>query len=201
MEKTINVFGSSIAWGACDNEMGGWVNRLRIYLANEVEHYSETYNLGVSGDNSDGLLKRFSSENEARNPNIIMIEIGINDSSYINSKDNPSVPLERFENNLLELIKQAKKITEEVIFVGLTNIDETKLMPIPWNTSTHYEEKNVDIYNAKIKEVCKKNNLKFIDINGVLSKTDLEDGLHPTTKGHEKIFQRVKNFLIDNKII
>jgi len=201
MEKIINVFGSSIAWGACDNEMGGWVNRLRIYLFNEDEKYSEIYNLGVSGDNSEELLKRFSVENEARQPDIIMIAIGMNDSQYVNSKDNPRVSLEKFESNLLELINQAKKLTKQIIFIGLTDIDESKTMPIPWNTTKYYDKEKVNLYNAKIKEICEKNNLKFIEMQGLLDNDDLEDGLHPTAKGHEKMFLRVKDFLIENKII
>jgi lysophospholipase L1-like esterase len=170
-------------------------------LANEVEHYSETYNLGVSGDNSDGLLKRFSVENEARKPDVIMIAIGINDSHYINSKENPRVPLERYEKNLKELIRQGRKFTKDIIFVGLTKIDETKLMPIPWDKSKYYDEENVAIYNAKMKEVAEKHNLPFIPMLDLLRNDELIDGLHPNTKGHEKMFQRVKDFLTNNKII
>ncbi len=201
MEKIINIFGSSIAWGACDNEMGGWANRLQVYLSKDTKNYFETYNLGVSGDNSENLLKRFTFENEVRNPDVIMIGIGINDSQYINSKDNPRVPLEKFENNLMELVRQAKKFTEEIIFVGLTKVDETKLMPTPWDSTKYYDEENVAIYNTKVKEICEKNNLLFVPIIDLLSNEDLEDGLHPNSKGHEKMFLRIKDFLIANKII
>jgi lysophospholipase L1-like esterase len=202
MEKIINIFGSSIAWGACDNEKGGWVNRLRNYLADREENYCEVYNLGVSGDNSENLLKRFSIENEARTPNIIMIGIGLNDSQYIHSKNNPRVSLEKFESNLLELIKQAKKFTEEIIFVGLTKVDEKKLMPTPWDNTKYYDEENVALYDAKIKEICEKNNLPFIPMLDLLSDEDLSaDGLHPNSQGHKKMFLRVKDFLITSKII
>jgi len=97
MEKTINIFGSSIAWGACDNELGGWTNRLRLELEKEKHRYFEVYNLGISGEASDNLLKRFSIENEVREPNIMMIETGINDSQYIKSADSRRIPLEIFE--------------------------------------------------------------------------------------------------------
>jgi len=200
MNKTINIFGDSITWGACD-EMGGWANRLRNYLGKDPVNYSKVCNLGVSGNNSDDLLKRFNSENQARNPNIIMIAIGVNDSQYINSKDNPRVTLEKFENNLLELIVQAKKFTEEIIFVGLTIVDESKVMPIPWDKTKYYDNENTVIYDAKIKEVAKNNNLHFIEMNDLLTEDDLEDGLHPNSKGHEKMFLRIKDFLIDNKIV
>lgn len=202
MEKIINVFGSSIAWGACDNEQGGWVNRLRNYLAKEDEKYCEVYNLGISGDTSSGLLKRFQVENEVRKPNVILIAIGLNDSRYINSPNNPETPLPKFASNLAELIAQAKKFTQEIIFVGLTKIDETKLMPTPWDATLYYTEKNAVLYDAKIKEIAGKNNLPFIPMHDLLGDEYLsEDGLHPNSKGHEKMFQRVKDFLIANKVI
>ena len=201
MEKIINIFGDSIVRGACDSEMGGWANRLQIYLSSKIDDYFEVYNLGIGGDNSEELLTRFSNENASRNPNTILIAIGINDSQYINSKDNPRVPLQKFEQNLMELIKQAKKFTEEIIFVGLTKVDETRLMPVPWDETKYYDESNGALYNAKIKEICEKNKLLFIPMLDLLSDEDLGDGLHPNSNGHEKIFLRVKDFLEKNKIV
>ncbi|MFA6160500.1 MAG: GDSL-type esterase/lipase family protein [Parcubacteria group bacterium] len=200
MEKTINIFGDSIVWGACD-EMGGWANRLRNYLSEDQVNYLKVYNLGVSGDNTEKLLERFSFENETRNPDTIIIAIGINDSQYINSKDNPRVKLEKFENNLLELIAQAKKFTEEIIFVGITKVDENKVMPIKWDATKFYDNENIAKYNAKIKEVSVKNKLLFVEMTDLLGENDLEDGLRPNSTGHEKIFLRVKDYLSKNKII
>jgi len=201
MEKIINIFGDSITNGSCDEEKGGWVNRLKEFLEKDRENYFEVYNLGISGNNTDDILERFSNENESRNPDLIMVAIGINDSQYINSKDNPRIDLKKFEDNLNEIIKQGKKFTQEIIFVGLTKIDESKLMPIPWDNTKYYDDENVSLYNAKVKEICEKNNLLFIDMEGVLENEDLEDGLHPNAKGHEKMFQWIKDFLTENKII
>jgi len=64
-----------------------------------------------------------------------------------------------------------------------------------------YKNKDVIEYSQIIKEFCDKNNLPFIDIYDILNMDDLEDGLHPNSIGHEKIFQKVKDFLIKNKII
>lgn len=201
MEKTICVFGSSIAWGAYDDEKGGWVERLKIYFANEAKNFCHVYNLGVSGDNSESLLRRFLNENEARKPDSIIIAIGINDSQYIGSKDNPRVPLEKFESNLAELLKQAKDFTKEVIFIGLTGVDETKMMPTPWEATKYYDNENTALYNSKVKEFCEKNKLKFIEMQGLLNKDDLEDGLHPNAQGHKKMFLRVRDFLEGNKLV
>ncbi|KKP79549.1 MAG: hypothetical protein A2271_01445 [Candidatus Moranbacteria bacterium RIFOXYA12_FULL_35_19] len=200
MEKTINIFGDSIAWGAWD-DMGGWANRLRNHLARDPDNYLKVYNLGISGNNSDKLLERFNAENEARNPNTIIIAIGINDSQYINSKENPRITLQKFENNLLELIDQAKKYTQEIIFVGIAKVDEKKVMPTPWDSTKFYDNENVSLYNEKIKEFCRNSGLMFVEMFDLLDESDLEDGLHPNTKGHEKMFLRVKDYFIKNKII
>ena len=201
MEKVINVFGDSITWGASDNEIGGWANRLRNHLAERPDDFFQVYNLGIGGNNSDMLLKRFVAENEARNPDTIIIAIGINDSRYEGSRENPFVPLERFESNLEEIIKQSRKFTEEIIFVGLTRVDEERVSPTPWNPSIHFDNKNISIYNEKAKEVCEKNNLLFIEMMDLIEDSELEDGLHPDARGHEKMFLRVRDFLADNKII
>jgi lysophospholipase L1-like esterase len=96
MEKTICLFGDSITWGAWDPERGGWGARLRSYFeTNNIE--VNVYNCGVSGNNTDDLLQRFKVEATARKPNIIIFAIGINDSQYVNSKDNPRVPIKNFK--------------------------------------------------------------------------------------------------------
>jgi lysophospholipase L1-like esterase len=200
MNKIINIFGDSIAWGACD-ELGGWVNRLRNHLGKDPDEYSKVYNLGVSGDNSDKLLERFSSENKSRDPDTIIIAIGINDSQYIGSRNNPRVTLDKFESNLLELIVQARKFTKEIIFVGITKVDEKRVMPIPWDKTKYYDNESIDLYNKKIKEVVENNSVYFIEMFELLKEDDLEDGLHPNSNGHEKIFLRVKDFLSDNEIV
>ena len=194
MEQTICIFGDSIVWGSWDPEEGGWVSRLRSYL--ETSDYEiRVYNCGVSGDNTDNLLQRFDVEATAREPSIVIFAIGINDSQYVNSKNNSRVLIERFQNNLQKLISKAKKFTQKIIFLSLTKVDESKTMPVPWDTTKYYDEENVKKYNSKIKDICNKNNLPFIDIFDLLDNSDLEDGLHPNQEGHKKIFLKIKDFL------
>jgi lysophospholipase L1-like esterase len=200
MSKRICVFGDSIALGACDHEGGGWVARLRKYL--EINGYDyDVYNLGISGDTTDDLLERFGAEAGAREPEIIIFAIGVNDSSYRQPLNGSYVPLNKFKANLEILKQKANKFTNKVIFVGITKVDENKTAPIPWNIDANYRNKDIKEYNQAIKEFCEKNNLLFTPIYDLLDKEDLEDGLHPNSEGHEKIFQRVKDFLIKNKII
>ena len=197
--KTICVFGASTTLGLWDYEKGGWVNRLRLYFDNKDSDIT-VYNLGVDGDSTNDLLERFEIECEAREPDIIIFSIGDNDS-YINSKGEFNVSLEQFERNILELINLSGKFAKKIIFIGLKPIDELKTKPVPWDKNVNYTESAIKKYDEKLKSLIEKEEVMYIDISRLFNKEDLEDGLHPNSKGHEKMFEAVRDFLINNKII
>jgi lysophospholipase L1-like esterase len=72
---------------------------------------------------------------------------------------------------------------------------------LPWKEDRFWDKKTATMYNETTKIFCQKNNIPFIDLTNVLSPEDIEDGLHPNAQGHEKIFQVVKNFLIEEECI
>jgi lysophospholipase L1-like esterase len=211
----ILCFGNSITYGYCDIELSGWVQRLRKFLDEKVKQntklYFEVYNLGIPGDTTEDLLKRFKTETKARlieldkEDVIIIFSLGINDSQYIHDKASLRVSEGKFKENIKKLISLAKKITSKIIFVGLTPVDETKTIPIPWNTNKSYKNEYIQKYNQIIKSVCKDNKIWFVEIFEKWIKIDykklLEDGLHPNPIGHENIFENIREFLVKNKII
>ncbi len=138
---------------------------------------------------------------KAREPEIIIFAIGVNDSSHRKSLNGNRINFELFKENLETLIEKANLFTKKVVFIGITSVDENKTTPISWNMDVSYENKDIKKYNKAIKDLCEKNNLPFIEMYDLLNKDDLEDGLHPNSAGHEKMFKRVKDFLIENKII
>ncbi len=197
MEQTICIFGNSTTWGAWDREKGGWANRLRLFFDAGTDDVS-VYNLGISGDNSRGLLKRFEVECEARSPAIIIVAIGENDSaknSYV------YVPIAEFKDNLAKIIKIARKFTDKIIFLGATRVDETKTRPVPWDKTVNYTNKDYAEYDKAIKEVAEKEKVNYLKMSDLLDNRDLEDGVHFTPKGHQKIFLRVRDFLVGKKLL
>jgi len=197
MEQTICIFGASTTWGAWDKEKGGWANRLRLFFD---ENYDEVwvYNLGISGDNSRGLLKRFEIECEARNPTIVLVSIGENDSakdSYV------YVPIAEFKDNLTKIIKIARKFTNKIIFLGTKSVDETKTCPVPWDKTVSYTNKDYESYDEAIKKVAEKEKCSYLKLSDLLNKDDLEDGLHPNSRGHQKLFLKIKDFILEKKLI
>ena len=200
MDKTICIFGASSTWGAWDYEKSGWANRLRLFL--DSENYDIfTYNLGVAGDTTNELLKRFDVEAEARQPTLIIFSIGDNDSIYVKSQNKQMVSLQQFEKNLQKLTDKAKKFTDVIIFISCKKVDEPKTKPIPWATDYHYTNQNLKSYNQKIKDIAEKNKCYFLEIFDLLENEDFEDGLHPNSKGHQKLFLQVKDFLLDKKLL
>jgi len=198
--KTICVFGDSIAWGAWDTEKGGWVERLKLHLWSVHEDF-EVYNLGISGDTTENLLKRFNVETEARKPDIVIFAMGVNDDIVKKSDGNHLVEIDQFEKNMKELVGKAQKFTNDIIFLGLQKVDETKTAPIPWQPDYFYYNKDIQEYDKKLQEITEKESVHRLPMFDLLQIEDLEDGLHPNAIGHQKIFEKVRDFLSEKKFI
>ncbi len=208
----ILIFGDSIAYGAWDRE-GGWAWRLRKFLdektLSEPESYFLVYNLGVSGDTTEDLLERFEFETEQRikekEDTTIIFAIGGNDSTFNNNKNKCHVSQEKSKKNIQKLIKLAAKYAAKILFIGLFPADESKTIPIPWARNKSYKNEYIIQYDKIIKSVCQENSVLFIGIFEEFMNSDyknlLEDGQHPNSEGHRKIFEIVKEILIKNKII
>lgn len=197
---SICIFGDSTAWGAWDMEKGGWANRLWFHVAErESDDYIEIYNCSVSGGTTDTILKRFELEAKIRNADAIIFQTGGNDASYEHTPNNYLVSPEQFKVNLENIIERAKKITANVIFMDLKNCDETRTMPVPW-IDIYYTNENMQKYNTLMETVCREHGIMFLDIQPLVNE-DFDDGLHPNARGHKKIFEQVREFLIENNWI
>lgn len=206
------IFGDSITYGAWDKE-GGWVSRLRKFLdeknLSHSDFYYLIYNLGASGNYSEDLLKRFEFETKQRikenEETIFIFAIGVNDSQILHSKQRNRIPIEKSGKNIQKLINLARKFSSKIIFVGLTPADESKTTPILWDTDIFYKNEFIQKYDKAVKSICKENKVYFIEVfykfKEINYKNLLEDGLHPNSRGHKKIFEIVKKFLIENKIL
>lgn len=193
------VFGDSITWGANDFERGGWVERLKAHYLKERDF--DFYNLGISGDTSTDLLDRFEREAPAREPDCILFAIGVNDAQYEKTVNRPRTTIEQFETNVRKLIQKANKFSDKLALIGLTPVDETKTMPIPWSPDKFYDNARVKEYDAIVKSIAEKENVLFIPVFHTLDANTCDDGLHPDADGHEKMFEHIKNELEKYKLL
>ena len=196
----ICVFGDSTAWGAWDKEKGGWVNRLWFYSAGQ-ESYNEIYNLSISGGTTETILARFETESKIREADILLFQTGGNDAARAGGRDgNHQISSDKFKLNLEEIILRAKKITDKIIFIDLKNCDESKTAPVPWR-DIYYLNNDLGEYNKIMQDVCEANSVLCIDTFGLLENSDFEDGIHPNASGHQKIFEKVRDSMLQMKLL
>lgn len=205
----IFCFGDSITYGAWDVANSGWAQRLRIYLDKKQEEDSDlyflTYNLGVPGETTDGLVSRFLLEIKARireekqEENIFIFAYGANDAAVIPSLNKFRVGLEYFKNNLENTVDQAKKFGNKIFILNIAPVNE-EFTAAPVNEDMSRLNKNIEIYNKRIKEMADNKGIYFVDVNLAFMNNDYkslfcEDGLHPNESGHEIIFNELLKIL------
>lgn len=188
------IRGDSIAWWHCDYIHAGRVEILRKYFYAKNEDIS-IINLGVSWDTTTDLIKRFEIEYQARNPEIIIFAIWINDSLILKDTNKNQVSKKDFLKNLEKLKNTGQKYTNNLIYIGLTNTNEELLQPVPRNTNKYYYNTEIQKYSTILERFCKNNNFDFIPLFWLLEDKELEDGLHPNPDWHQKIAEKIKKHL------
>ena len=202
---TICVFGNSIVRSSEQPKHKRWVGKLRSFLL-KFHKANIVYNLGVNGETTKDLLKRFKTECKAKKPDIIIINIGTNDFYHNYQKNNFKVPFRKFKNNLNHLIVEGKKFTHKIIMIGLLPVNKSKTMFLSHNTNRYCANEYCKKYNDGIKLIAEENNVLFINLFKIWTKINYKkllstDGIHPNSDGHQKIFEEVKGALIKNKLI
>jgi lysophospholipase L1-like esterase len=192
----ITVFGDSIAYGAWDSQ-GGWVDRLKRELDSRKQvkkmprQFHLTYNFSISGATTKDLLKRCEIECAASRPDIIIFSIGGNDALYVKQLNGVLVKPEEVRKNVSELVKIAQNYTKKIIFLGLKRVDESATNPLIWDPNQSMQNKYLEANDEIIKKICLDEKVRYVSMDGLLKSADFEDGLHPNTQGHEKIYEKV----------
>lgn len=197
--QSIAVVGASSVFGLMDTE-GGFAGRLQTWHRQGNLDKNRVYNLGIPGDTTNDMLKRFDTEVSMRKPDLILFSLGSNDSSRIgNPEGDAMVPLETYKENVRALIEKAKGYTEQVVFVSAYPINDEKTQPLPGN-GNYYLLENLKPYVEATDQICEEMEIPSLDIfNMFLERNYLEylddDGLHCNPVGHEVIFEETKKFL------
>lgn len=206
-EKNIFIFGDSCAQGFWDSQ-GGWATRLKQWFdalmtsapnfPRHGYHYM-VYPLGITDDTTKSILERFEFEAEKRmvwqtTEEILIFSVGAQDTAILDMNES--------RRNIKEIIKCAKRFSDEIAFLEVTPVEEKITQPVPWDSRCYYNNKEIAKFNKVLNELAKKNNVKIIRLFEEWKKIDyfklLADGVHPNDAGHKYIFKKVKNFLIKN---
>lgn len=214
MHTNIFVFGDSVALG-CYDACGGWGQQLNNFLMERclTEQSSDfyTYNLSIHSQTTEDILIRLENEINPRlfrewtGENIVVFAIGLNDSAFVHSKKGNWVDFDEFKENIKKLIDRAEKFSKKIVFVGLYPIDQSIMDPMPYDTDKSYYNDNIKKYDDALQTVAKDNNARFIPIFDKFKIQNynklLYDGAHPNSEGHRVIFETVRDYLLDRKII
>jgi len=190
------IFGDSITWGARLPFRIAWANLLRNHLERVSDNLISLYDMGVDGDTTRELLMRFDVEARARKPDVVIFAVGVNDSLYKKTHDNPGVPIGEFEQNMLELIGKARQFTDRIVVVGLVKGSDDVTRPLVQSTTGKcYDKKRTKEYSETLRSVAEKEKLTFVDVFDRLDDWDFDDGIHPNINGHLKLYEQVRKAL------
>ncbi|MBX4188585.1 hypothetical protein KW792_00615 [Candidatus Saccharibacteria bacterium] len=198
------VFGASITQGFYDTK-GGWVGRMWThYTKNIIDEPNARditiFNLGIAGDGSDRLLKRFKNEVDDRKfPGeefAFIFAIGTN-NSWVRTNGEPVSTPEKYVADLQALLKQAREYSSKIMFVGIAPCDEDRAHPVPWNKNIFFTNERMKSFDEALKTLCEKEQVSYVPIfNRLKDRMDKEDiyhdGLHPNDEGHQLIFEMVR---------
>jgi len=206
MSKIV-VLGDSIAYGKWD-EVGGWVQRLRSFIDKsfniELNKNIQVYNLGIPGEVTTRLTERANKElldriklADTGKNNIVIIAVGINDTNSDNWMTGKKTSPDDFKRNIENVVLTINSLECRSTILGLTPIDEKKYSE---RFPKRLENKTIQEYDQYLLEVSKEIKVPYISLFSPLTDrsytSTLIDGIHPNSKGHEMIFQIVKEYLI-----
>ena len=160
--------------------LGGYVN--------SVDNYRELYNFGVCGDTSESLLERFHVEATKVRPDIIVFAVGVNDSKYHAGTDESYIPIDAYSQNLETLISIGQDFTPRIYLVGASKVADTLCA----GEDYIFTNDVIGTYNKVMADIANSFDIGFIDVFDTLnSEDDFSDGLHPNTRGYEKMFNAI----------
>ena len=204
---SITFLGDSIMGYKKDLNTISWLKFLKIKLNIRYKKKLKIYSSYVIGLNSRGLLNLKSDYFlKVKNKNILIIQIGINDSWHYRSFQGiPEVSLLNFKNNLNELVIKSKVFGfKEIVFINYHKLLNNR-MEIN-NKTLNY---NLNKYNRVLQLFCKKKKLKLINIRNKKFRPKIHclpmpDGIHLNTNGarlySKIIFNSIVKLLNEKKI-
>ncbi len=199
--QRIVVIGDSVVFGRVDPSNGGWVGRVRREWTERDPGANAVFNLGIGGETSRGLRGRLVSECRPRNPDLIVIGVGVNDSREAADRTKREVDIGEFEDNVSWLITAARDLAT-VVWMGMVPVDDKRTSPIG---SLYYSSSVQEDYHRVTVEQCQSHGVEMVDVWGAWSRLPpddgqrmLWDGLHPDAKGHAMIADLFTKTVLDH---
>lgn len=222
MEKSVCILGDSIAKGVVFDTQKNRYVILKECFANRIAKCWNVFihNLSKFGSTIIDGLRRF--EKQAAEPNdgeVVVIELGGNDSDFIWSEiseqpdihHDPKTELSAFSQKYTQLIEAVRERGKMPILLNLPPVDHKRYFSwisrdfnaeniLKWlGGSSEFIYRWHEQYNIAVHKIANSTNTKLVDIRSAfLEKRDFsrllsEDGIHPNAEGHALIAQTIIN--------
>jgi lysophospholipase L1-like esterase len=179
--------GDSIVKGdRVDSRRIGWVGRLQEKLAENEDKDWRVYNLGIDGDKSPDVNIRLLTEVLLREPDVMIMSVGLNDLSREGEEGARINSVERL-NKWNKILNNSAKNIKDSIVLGVPPIIDEK----------HLNDDEIKEYNVDLATLCGKyENIHFMEspFKGIddLSKY-YGDDIHPDDAGYDYMFEKIYN--------
>lgn len=174
-EKTLMVLGDSLsaAYGVQSEE--AWVALLRKRLDEEGLDQWQVVNASISGETTDGGLRRLPRLLDRNEPEVVIIELGGNDGLR-------GFPPDVIRRNVAAMIEQVNESGARALLVG---------MQIPPNYGQRYTRAFADIYP----ELAEEHETELVPffLEGIYDKEGMmqDDDIHPTAEAQGQLLENV----------
>ncbi len=173
-ERTILVLGDSISAAYGMSLEQGWVALLRERLT-DVDKPVRIVNASISGETSDGGLRRLPALLEEHQPNLVLIELGANDGLR-------GFPLSRLRANLTQMVQHVQATGARALLLP---------MEIPPNYGARYTRE----FRESFASVARESGAGLAPFILAAFATDPDmmqaDGIHPRSAAQPLILEAV----------
>jgi lysophospholipase L1-like esterase len=210
----IICLGSSSLYGV-GGAHGSWADLLKRDLHKQqyeeggAGQVHEVYSLGVPGFTIEKFLERAEADLVwIRKPSrrlITVIQLGGNNTMAVDEPENYVTSPEEFKELVRKILEVTKKYSDEVLWVGMNLMDESKVMPIvkdlEKNRKVYFPNKRKIAFDRIAREVCAEHKIKHITLIEKQQKLDwvakyqYEDGIHPNDDGYRWMYEQIKPFI------
>lgn len=158
-------------------------------------------NVGVGGDTTNHVMARFEKDVLSKNPDLVMICIGMNDQAAFVANGEPNIPLETYRNNLVYFVTQLQAIGSDVIFVTPSPVNTNSGYYVPGAYGLDYSYGHLDAFCNAMREVAIEYGCSLVDINYECDFEDLNkfiqvgDGIHHSDYGRKQYAKYISDHL------
>jgi len=179
-QKNLLIVGDSLSAAYGIDSDAAWVELLKNRLEDTTPGTWQVANASISGETTDGGLRRLPDLLDKHEPTIVVIELGGNDGLR-------GFPPDVIRNNLAKMIQLSQQQKAKVLLVGIE---------IPPNYGPRYTTAFANVYSSLAEEY----NVAFLPFF-LADVYDGEammqaDGIHPTAKAQPQLLDNIWSELL-----